>query len=73
MAYCQQAVLCCTKIYCLRKDIRNGLIDQELIRSHRLNHTGVLFVTDLVKAALENPTGRNGVLPGNLETAVVQQ
>lgn len=39
----------------------------------RLDHVGVLFVTDLVREALESPIGRNAVLTAEITVLITLQ
>ncbi|KAG0695883.1 39S ribosomal protein L47, mitochondrial [Chionoecetes opilio] len=53
--------------YRQRRDVFNDLSDAELIRRYRLDREGILFVTNLVRAALESDTMRNNPLTPELK------
>ena len=42
-----------------RRDILHELSDAELIKRYRLDHEGILYVTNLVRGRLVSPTNRN--------------
>ena len=59
MAERQQARKRQLKTYKPRKDVINSLNDFELVKRYRLDRAGVLYVTDLVREALQSPTSRS--------------
>ncbi|KAG0718500.1 putative nuclease HARBI1 [Chionoecetes opilio] len=56
--------------YRQRRDVFNDLSDAELIRRYRLDREGILFVTNLVRAALESDTMRNNPLTPELKVII---
>ncbi|KAK3886538.1 hypothetical protein Pcinc_009319 [Petrolisthes cinctipes] len=54
-----------------RKDVLHDLDDGELIKRYRLDRAGIIFVTDLVRGPLTNPTGRNQVLTPEMKIIVL--
>ena len=58
------------KTYRPRKDVLGSLSDCELLKRYRLDRAGILYVTDLVREALESPTGRSGALSPELKVIV---
>lgn len=53
-----------------RKDIINELSDEELIKRYRLDRAGVIFVTDLVRPVLTNPTVTNKALTPEMKMLI---
>ncbi|XP_050734738.1 putative nuclease HARBI1 [Eriocheir sinensis] len=54
----------------LRKDVLNELNDAELIKRYRLDREGILFVTNLVRAALKSDTNRSNPLTPELKVLI---
>ncbi|KAK3892093.1 hypothetical protein Pcinc_004060 [Petrolisthes cinctipes] len=54
-----------------RKDVLHDLDDGELIKRYRLDRAGIIFVTDLVRGPLTNPTGRNQALTPEMKIIVL--
>ena len=53
-----------------RKDVLNELNDAELIKRYRLDREGILFVTNLVRAALKSDTNRFDPLTPELKVLI---
>ena len=70
MAECQQVRHRQLKIYQPRKDVLNMLSDAELVRRYRLDRAGVLYVTDLVRGALQSPTSRSQALTPEMKVLI---
>ena len=71
MAVCQGARARHLKNYRPRKDVLHDLSDSELIKRHRLDRAGVIFVMDLVREALKSPTGRSAVVTPEMKVIII--
>ena len=58
------------KNYKPRRDVLGTLTDSELVTQYRLDRAGILYVTDLVRGALESPTGRSGALSPEMKILI---
>ena len=58
------------KHYKPRKDVLGTMNDSEIMKRYRLDRAGVIFVTDLVREALESPTGRSGALTPEMKVLI---
>ncbi|XP_050686985.1 putative nuclease HARBI1 [Eriocheir sinensis] len=70
MAECQQARQRLVKTFQERRDVLNTLSDAELLKRYRLDRAGVLFVTDLVRGALQSPTSRSFALTPEMKVII---
>ena len=52
-----------------RREILQTLDDSELIKRHRLDRAGIMFVVDLIRDALTSPTQRHNAI--SLEMKVI--
>ncbi|KAK3894746.1 hypothetical protein Pcinc_001470 [Petrolisthes cinctipes] len=59
-----------SRIFCDRKDVLNELYDAELIKRYRLDHEGILFVTNLVRETLARPITRNKALTPHMKVII---
>ena len=50
-----------------RRNVLDDLSDAELIKRYRLDHAGIMFVTDLMRNVLTSPTARNKPIPPELK------
>lgn len=53
--------------FCPCTDVLSGLSDPKMIRIDRLNHAGMPFVTNVVRGALEIPTGRSAAMTAEVK------
>ena len=53
------------------KDVLNDYSDEELIRRCRLDRAGTVFVTNLVRDALQSPTQRNNALTPEMKVVIL--
>jgi len=53
-----------------RRDVLRELSDEELIKRYRLNRAGILFVTDLVRDALQSDSKRSRALTAEMKVII---
>ena len=70
MAERQQARERLLKTYKPRKDVINTLNDSELVKRYRLDRAGVLYVTDLVREALQSSASRSHALTAKMKVII---
>ena len=69
MADCQHC-RCQLKNYKPRRDVLGALTDSELVTQYRLDRAGILYVTVLVRGALESQTGRSGAITPEMKILI---